>query len=314
MAPYDGTTDPGSHISTFNIVMRVSNVGYKLICRLFSTTLTEPAKTRFDKFWKHLISSWEQLSREFKKQFQVVKSIKPEASALTNVRQQPHESLKNYLARFNIEVARARNVDDNDHIMVVRDGVLPGIPLWDDMQRKPMRSIAKFNTRAQRFVNVEEARLALKLTSQPVITTTTNVNSTTTSATPSTSQPSEDNPSKRKKNERNNSKIDMGKEKKREKYFSIYIVYTKLAYTQENIFVTNENQVPFKRPDPMRNQKSKRDANKLCRFHKDIGHTTDECRQLKDEIECLISRGYFMQYVRNRNMAQASLERKVAPT
>ena len=75
VAPYDGTTVPNLHLSTFNIVMRANNVGYELRCMLFPKTLIGPTKNWFDKFWRHSISSWEQLSREFKMQFQVVKSI-----------------------------------------------------------------------------------------------------------------------------------------------------------------------------------------------------------------------------------------------
>ena len=93
----------------------------------------------------------------------------------------------------------------------------------------------------QRFVNVEEARLALKLIPQPVITTTTNVNSATTLGMPSTSRPSGDNPSNRKNNEGNNSEAEGGKKKKGDKYFSIYTVYTELTDTRENIFIANEN-------------------------------------------------------------------------
>ncbi|XP_030487109.2 uncharacterized protein LOC115704026 [Cannabis sativa] len=50
----------------------------------------------------------------------------------------------------------------------------------------------------------------------------------------------------------------------------------------------------------MRNSMSKRDPNKYCKFHKDIGHKTDECHQLKDEIESLIVQGHFKQYVRRQ--------------
>ena len=166
--------------------------------------------------------------------------IRPEASALTNVRQQPNETLKSYLTRFNLEVARARDVDDSGHLMAVRAGVMPGSPLWEDMQRKPVRSLTEFNRRAQRFVNVEEARSALNMTSQP-ITTTTNTNSASTSADPMTSKPPGDNPSKRKKNEGNNPEVDGGKKKKGERYFSVYKVYTELNESQENIYLANEN-------------------------------------------------------------------------
>ena len=41
----------------------------------------------------------------------------------------------------------------------------------------------------------------------------------------------------------------------------------------------------FKRPDPLRGDRSKRIQNKYCRFHKYIGYTTEECITLKDEIE-----------------------------
>ena len=73
VAPYDGTTDPSSHLSTFNMVMRANNVGYELRCMLFPTTLTGLSKSWFEKFRRHSISMWEQLSEEFKKQFQATK-------------------------------------------------------------------------------------------------------------------------------------------------------------------------------------------------------------------------------------------------
>ena len=55
--PYDGTTDPYSHISTFNAVIRASNISHELRCMLFPTCLTGPAKSWFDKFRKYSIIS-----------------------------------------------------------------------------------------------------------------------------------------------------------------------------------------------------------------------------------------------------------------
>ena len=56
----------------------------------------------------------------------------------------------------------------------------------------------------------------------------------------------------------------------------------------------------FKRPDPLCGDRSKRNHNKFCHFHKDIGHTTEECITLKDEIEKLICHGYLQDYVNDR--------------
>ena len=185
---FEGKTDSCSHLSTFNTIMRACNVGYELRCMLFPASLTGPAKSWFKKYKRHSITSWEQLSKDFKKQFRAMMGVRPEASTLTNVRQQPGETLKSYLTRFNLEVARARDVDDSGHLMDIHAGVLPGSALWDDMQGKPVRSITEFNRRAQRFVNVEEARSTLKTTSQSE-TTTININSASTSADPAAPKP-----------------------------------------------------------------------------------------------------------------------------
>ena len=37
---------------------------------------------------------------------------------------------------------------------------------------------------------------------------------------------------------------------------------------------------------------------KYCRFHRDHGHDSEQCIQLKDEIEVLIRRGYLKKYKR----------------
>ena len=57
----------------------------------------------------------------------------------------------------------------------------------------------------------------------------------------------------------------------------------------------------FKRPDPLRGDRSKRNLNKYCRYHKDVGHTTEECITLKDEIEKLIRRGYLQDYINGKS-------------
>ena len=49
-------------------------------------------------------------------------------------------------------------------------------------------------------------------------------------------------------------------------------------------------------PKPLKADPAKLDKSKYCRFHKDVGHDTDECRQLKDEIEFLIRKGRLNKY------------------
>ena len=90
------------------------------------------------------------------------------------------------------------------------------------------------------------------------------------------------------------------KNKSVDKFKPVYTTYTKLTQSRENIFLANSTRVPWKRPELLKHQKGKRDTSKFCRFHNDVGHNTDDCRHLKDEIETLIRAGPLAQYARNR--------------
>ena len=64
--------------------------------------------------------------------------------------------------------------------------------------------------------------------------------------------------------------------------------------------MATEHKGVYKQLDTMRGDRLKRNQNKYYRYHRDIGHTTEECIALKDEIEKLIQKGYLQNYVRNR--------------
>lgn len=161
MSTYDETTDPGSHLSTFNTVMRANNVGFELRYISFHVTLTGPTNSWFDKFRRHSIKFWDQLSSVFKKQFRASITIKPEPSSLANINQKPSETLKQYLPKFNIEVARARGMDDSSHFMAIRASILLASLFKKYLQRNLVYTLTEFIKRAQCAVNLEEARLLL---------------------------------------------------------------------------------------------------------------------------------------------------------
>jgi len=68
-----------------------------------------------------------------------------------------------------------------------------------------------------------------------------------------------------------------------------------------------ENDTFLQRPQPMRGLPAQKNKDKFCKFHRDHGHSTEECLQLKDAIEDIIRRGYLCKYVRpHRDQAGAS--------
>ncbi|XP_074346235.1 uncharacterized protein LOC141685008 [Apium graveolens] len=60
-----------------------------------------------------------------------------------------------------------------------------------------------------------------------------------------------------------------------------------------------EKDKEFKWPKSLRGDPKKRDKSRYCRFHKDVGHDTDDCRKLKDEIEYLIRMGKFGRFTKS---------------
>ena len=57
-------------------------------------------------------------------------------------------------------------------------------------------------------------------------------------------------------------------------------------------------------PTQMKSDPTTRDNTKYCEFHRDYGHRTDNCIQLKREIEYLIRRGYLRRFISPESQAQ----------
>ena len=54
----------------------------------------------------------------------------------------------------------------------------------------------------------------------------------------------------------------------------------------------------------MNSDPATRDNTRYCEFHRDYGHRTDDCIQLKREIEYLIRRGYLRRFIAPENRSQ----------
>ncbi|GJW53049.1 hypothetical protein Tco_0097134 [Tanacetum coccineum] len=70
--------------------------------------------------------------------------------------------------------------------------------------------------------------------------------------------------------------------------------FSLLTKTPKEIFTLEKGK--FKAPPPMVTPVEKIDPNKYCKFHADTGHSTDECMQLRKQIDKMIKSGKLSQF------------------
>ncbi|XP_060959285.1 uncharacterized protein LOC133030527 [Cannabis sativa] len=200
-----------------------------------------------------------------------------------------------YISHFNIEVTKTHGVDDSARLMALGAGIAHGSIFWNSLQGKSTHTIDEFMKRAEKYMNTEEARIANNLPLQSLqLTQAALVPPELTNATKASNS--------LKNNKRES--ID-GEDQSPKKSRSdgpkrpIYLIYTEFIEAQVTIYVESEHRVPFRVPKPMKHDRAKRDASRYCQYHKDIDHTTNECQNLKDEIETLVLNGTLTHYAQH---------------
>ncbi|GKE43824.1 hypothetical protein Tco_1471108 [Tanacetum coccineum] len=86
-----------------------------------------------------------------------------------------------------------------------------------------------------------------------------------------------------------------------------------LTRTPKEIFAAESGK--FKPPPPMVTPVEKRSSNKFCEFHNDKGHNTDECVQLRKQIEELVKAGKLSHFIKEirQDRDQQKTGKKDAP-
>ncbi|XP_020237837.1 uncharacterized protein LOC109817053 [Cajanus cajan] len=124
--PFDGTQDPGQHLTDFRAQMLICGGSMEVRCKLFMGTLKKAALDWFSGLLDRSITDFDVFSRLFMAQFAANKRKPPITSDLFDLKQQREESLKDFMQRFNEVALRIASLDERMAVIAFQKGLRSG--------------------------------------------------------------------------------------------------------------------------------------------------------------------------------------------
>ncbi|XP_024017917.1 uncharacterized protein LOC112090565 [Morus notabilis] len=159
---YDGRSGLDDHLEVYTGHMVLHGYLEEVMCRAFRNHLSDSARRWFRSLKPNSITSWDDMKNAFLTQFIGVKKYIPPKQNLSSVYQGPNESLKDWITRFGEQVAATKGISDKVALMGALSSMKKDIPYIMDLDRRPSQTYQEFLTRAQGFINADEAKNALK--------------------------------------------------------------------------------------------------------------------------------------------------------
>ncbi|KAK1588714.1 hypothetical protein Q3G72_026322 [Acer saccharum] len=206
---------------------------------------------------------------------------------LSNLKQEHNESIKKYLARFGKEVAQIEDASDVAVIAAFTNGLQSG-RLSFDLRRDRPKTYEEMMEIAGDYALAEEEEVAQG-------------GSYVHGHKPNLKTDHKDDKKMQSRDRQKDEKGQKGYSResrgntRANKFRGRYNHYTPLTGDQEEILSVVEDKGLAKYPR-QQSANARRDTTKYCRFHKDHGHETSKCFQLRDHIESLIRDGHLKDF------------------
>ncbi|XP_021716778.1 uncharacterized protein LOC110684647 [Chenopodium quinoa] len=275
---YDGRGDPSRYITSYEGHMILYTNSDVVWCKVFPTTLTGAAANWFNNLGNGTIDSFEKLTEMFVGQY-ISNNVRQRTSGeLMAVEQRPDDPLRDYIRRLNNEANTIPKLQQEIVVMALMNG-LNDSEFKRYLTRKIFPTLAVAFNKAHDYIKSEE----LMKTSNKNVSARKGQYQAEGAASGSVRPRAPASGRGGNRQETRAARPPMR-----------YSSYTPLNTLRASIYSVNQNREGWVRPIPMKAKP--RDSKKYCMFHRDMGHYTEECTQLKDNIEELIRKGHLTQY------------------
>ncbi|XP_020204020.1 uncharacterized protein LOC109789468 [Cajanus cajan] len=240
--------------------------------RVFLTSLKESALAWYTQLPVGSVDSFNTLVRQFLTQYATSRTHHITSAALASLRQGDDEPLRTFMERFAGISFKIRNQNPEVALHAMLMALKPR-PFVDSLCRRPPPNMDELRAQATGYIQMEE-------------------HTTFRDQVHGKPQGKPDHGHKDKVKVTNDDQF----KKTRLNKGGRYDFYTPFNAPQVHILEKANNTNLITLPPPGHNPSSI-DKSKHCRYHRNYGHTTEECRILRDHIEELVQGGHLGQYV-----------------
>ncbi|CAA0843014.1 Unknown protein, partial [Striga hermonthica] len=217
---------------------------------------------------------------------------------LMGIQQKEGESLRDYVARYTRACVEVPRVSEEIKAGGLTRGLLPGL-CRNSLAKRPSRTFDEVLGRCAKYMNVEEAKIDFSRTAKE-----------------SRADPRDERREKRISSAGERKGSPRAEREGRPRGWRP-TQYTPLSAPQALILEVMEKEIHdnvVRWPKTRKDGPTRPKSNLYCRFHKDYGHNTDDCRHLKDEIERLIKAGHLKEFIyKDREKSSRRRERSKSP-
>ncbi|XP_057455806.1 uncharacterized protein LOC130746984 [Lotus japonicus] len=167
MKLYEGDSNPTEHINFFVGAMKYAGASDPIYCRCFPMSLGKGPMNWFQNLPNNSIHNWEGVMSSFLSQYSSVRNIPKSEETLALIKQGEKESLKAFLNRFNKEAGDIPDLLPQVRLIFVRQALRPG-PFLTSLDGKKARTLEEFQTRSEKYINMEEAATLRSTNQNPV--------------------------------------------------------------------------------------------------------------------------------------------------
>ncbi|CAL1358974.1 unnamed protein product [Linum trigynum] len=279
---YDGVTDPEDHLNGYFTKMQLYNSTGATLCKVFPSTFSGVVLDWYYQIEEGRIECFEQFAEMFLAKFASRKRRTLTIGALFKIKQKEGEALREFYERW-LSVALAAKDVQPSVLGVCLNECTTSEELCRSLAKRDVVCTEDLDHRVQKVIILEETLAARRADRRKAKGEETEPARRPHFASGPGYAPANPPPPRR---------MEAGRPTSR----GPFAEYTD---TLKNILQhVKEKGYHIRWPGPMRGQPNERNLDRYCDFHREVGHHTADCYQLKTELQGLADRGMLNDFVK----------------